>query len=73
MMKFKVRFVSRVSQPVSGRIRFTNKRESNVAAAALVFDFTSTIVGRVSQKTHEIDSPLYQKKEFTIKVDKCGS
>ncbi|KAL4497051.1 hypothetical protein ABPG72_002207 [Tetrahymena utriculariae] len=67
--KFKVKFVSRVSQPVYGRIRFTNRRESNVAAAALVFDFKSNITGRVSSKIIDIDCPLYQKKEFTVKVE----
>lgn len=39
--KFKVKFISRVSESVTGRIRFTNKKESNVSAAALVFELKS--------------------------------
>lgn len=48
-IKYRIRFTSRVSQPVSGRVTFTNKRESSVAAATLVFDLKSQIVGRVSE------------------------
>lgn len=39
--KYKIKFISRVSQPVSGRITFTNKRESSIAAATLVYDLKS--------------------------------
>jgi hypothetical protein len=38
---FSIKFISRVSAPVTGRVRFTNKRESNVAANTLVFDLKS--------------------------------
>lgn len=41
IFKYKVRFSSRISEPVTGRIRFTNKKESNVSAAALVFELKS--------------------------------
>lgn len=47
--KYKIKFVSRVSQPVTGRITFTNKRESTISAATLVYDLKSLIVGRVSE------------------------
>lgn len=43
--KFRVKFQSRVSETVSARIFFTNKKESNVQAAALVFDLKSNITG----------------------------
>ncbi|EGR28301.1 hypothetical protein IMG5_179020 [Ichthyophthirius multifiliis] len=66
---FNIKFVSRVSVPVTGRIRFTNKRESNVAAQTLVFDLKSQIIGRVSQKIEEVESVLYEQKEFIIKVE----
>lgn len=41
--KFKVRFVSRISALQTGRITFTNKKESNSQAAALVFDLNSQV------------------------------
>lgn len=46
--KVKVKFTSRVSQSVKGRITFTNRKESNISAAALVFDLQSEITGRKS-------------------------
>lgn len=35
--KFEVRFVSRLSTPVKGRIMFINVKEKSLTAAALVF------------------------------------
>lgn len=46
--KVKIKFTSRISDSVSGRITFTNKKESNISAAALVFDLKSHITGRKS-------------------------
>ena len=48
--KVKVKFSSRFSESVSGKITFTNKKESNVAAAALVFELLSDVTGRISVK-----------------------
>lgn len=42
-LKFKVKFVSRVSNPITGRLTFFNKKESNAQAAALVFDLKSQV------------------------------
>ena len=67
-VKFKIKFTSRVSQPVSGRLIFTNKKESNVQAAALVFDLKSNITGRVSEKLWTVQSSLYEVFEFPISV-----
>jgi len=39
--KVKIKFTSRVSDSQTSRITFTNKKESNVSAAALVFDLKS--------------------------------
>jgi hypothetical protein len=47
---YKVKFTSRISLPVTGRVVFTNKKETNVQAAALVFDLKSNITGRKSEK-----------------------
>ena len=35
--KYKVKFISRLSEPITAKIRFTNKKENNICAAALVF------------------------------------
>lgn len=35
--KYKVRFISRISKQVVGKLTFTNKKDSNAQAAALVF------------------------------------
>lgn len=42
-MKFRVKFSSRISATQYGRITFTNKKESNSQAAALVFDLQSQV------------------------------
>lgn len=35
--KVRIKFVSRISDPVEAKITFTNRKESNISAAALVF------------------------------------
>lgn len=47
--KYRVKFSSRVSNPQSGKITFTNKKESTAIGSAIVFDLKSQITGRVSQ------------------------
>ena len=47
---------------------FTNKKESNVSAAALVFDLKSKIEGRVSEKKHEYSTSLYERIECSIPI-----
>lgn len=66
--KFKIRFVSRVFQPVTGRIMFTNKKESTISAAALVFSLKSEITGRTSVEHWKIKSNLYTAKEFYVQI-----
>ena len=39
--KFEIRFVSRLSTPVTGRIMFINIKEKSLTAAALVFELKS--------------------------------
>ena len=46
--KFKVRFTARLSKEVTGILTFTNKKESNAQAAALVFQLVSQITDRKS-------------------------
>lgn len=66
--QFRIRFISRVSLPVQGRVTFTNKRESSISAATLVYDLKSQIVGRVSEEVHQVTSSLYEQKEFSIQI-----
>ena len=63
---FKVKFISRVSQSVKGRLTLTNKKETNVIASALVFDLVSEIKGRISKLVIPIAASLYEVKEFSI-------
>lgn len=64
--KFRVKFTSRVSDPVTGRIVFNNKKESNVQAAALVFDLKSNVTGRISERILQVSSYLYEQNEIPI-------
>ncbi|EWS70940.1 flagellar associated protein, putative (macronuclear) [Tetrahymena thermophila SB210] len=66
--KFRVKFTSRVSDSVTGRIIFNNKKESNVQAAALVFDLKSNVTGRISEKIIQTTSNLYENTEFQFQV-----
>ena len=43
---FKVKFTSRISDSVEGKITFTNKKDGNVQASALVFELKSLITER---------------------------
>jgi len=65
---FQVRFQSRIFEPVAARLTFFNKRESNINAAAIVFDLKSDIIERKSQEIINIQSPLYQTKQEIITV-----
>lgn len=66
--KVKVKFKSRISDPVSTKLTFTNKKESNISAAALVFELKSNIVGRKSEQTHQVQGKLYEQTELPIQI-----
>jgi hypothetical protein len=51
---------------VGAKIRFTNKKESNICAGALVFELKSQITGRVSDIIWNVSSPLYESFEKVI-------
>ena len=57
--KFEVRFVSRLSTPVKGRIMFINMKEKSLTAAALVFELKSEITGRVSDRIWNVSGLIY--------------
>lgn len=59
--KFQVKFVSRVSTPVKGKIMFINVKENSLTAAALVFELQSEIVGRTSDRIWNISGILYEQ------------
>ena len=65
---FKVKFQSRIFEPVTGRLTFFNKRESNINAAAIVFDLRSEITERLSSEVINIQSQLYQSKQEIITI-----
>ncbi|EGR27619.1 hypothetical protein IMG5_193180 [Ichthyophthirius multifiliis] len=68
VVNFKIKFVSRISESVSARIRFTNKKESNVCAAALVFELKSQIIGRNSDEIWKMTSNLYEPQEKLLSI-----
>lgn len=47
---------------------FTNKKESTISAAALVFSLKSEITGRTSVEHWKIKSNLYTAKEFYVQI-----
>ena len=50
------------------RITFSNKKESNVQASALVFELISKITDRISLETWHIKAQLYKCEEIKIDV-----
>ena len=66
--QYKVRFVSRLGQSVTGRITFMNKLDGNATASTLVFELKSEIVGRISEQTHQVTGPLYDTQDFSIQI-----
>ncbi|EGR31281.1 hypothetical protein IMG5_114390, partial [Ichthyophthirius multifiliis] len=66
--KYRVKFYSRVSNVQTARIAFTNKKESTSIASAIVFDLKSQITGRISEQIWNVDTPLYECKEFSIQI-----
>ena len=59
--KIEIKFVSRLSTAVKGRIMFINLKEKSLTAAALVFDLKSEITGRVSDRIWNVSGLLYEQ------------
>lgn len=57
---YKIKFISRLSMPVTDRITFMSKREHNIFAGAIVYDLKSSITGRESKSVEYINAPLYE-------------
>ena len=63
-----MKFVSRISDEVTGRILFINIKENTVAAAASVFELKSLITGRISDRIWNVSGVLYEQVEFPIEI-----
>jgi hypothetical protein len=57
---FPVRFQSRISTLVKGKVIFTNRKEGNVQAAAMVFELVSNVYERNSVEIIMKSTKLYK-------------
>ena len=58
-INYPVRFQSRISAPVDARLIFTNVKEGNVQAAAMVFKLVSNVHSRNSIAEIKAETKLY--------------
>lgn len=66
---FPIRFQSRISKVVKGKIIFTNKREGNVQAAAMVFELVSDVYERNSVDVRQVTTKLYKAATVELPID----
>ena len=66
---FPVRFQSRISKPVGGKVIFTDKKEGNVQAAAMVFELVSNVYERNSVEIIQKSTKLYKALQIDLQVD----
>ena len=59
-INFPIKFQSRISKQVTGKVIFTNKKEGNVQAAAMVFELVSNVYERNSVDTINKSTKLYK-------------
>lgn len=57
---FPIRFQSRISSQVKGKVIFTNKKEGNIQAAAMVFELVSNVYERNSVDIIQKSTKLYK-------------
>lgn len=67
-VNFPIKFQSRISNPVSGKVIFTNKKEGNVQAAAMVFELVSNVYERNSIEKIEKTTKLYKATQIDIEL-----
>ena len=67
-LNFPIKFQSRISQQVSGKVIFTNKKEGNVQAAAMVFELLSNVYERNSVDTINKSTKLYKASQIDIEL-----
>lgn len=63
---FPIKFQSRISAQVTGKVIFTNKKETNVQAAAMVFELLSNVYERNSVDTMHKSTKLYKPAQIDI-------
>ena len=66
---FPIRFRSRISKQVKGRVIFTDKREGNVQAAAMVFELVSNVYERNSVDIITKQTKLYKAIPIDLVVE----
>ncbi len=66
---FPIRFQSRISKVVKGKIIFTNRREGNVQAAAMVFELMSNVYERNSVDVRQVTTKLYKAATIELPID----
>lgn len=69
MVAFPVRFQSRISTMVKGKVIFTNKKEGNVQAAAMVFELVSNVYERNSVEILTKSTKLYKSQQIDLVVE----
>lgn len=66
---FPVRFQSRISTLVKGKVIFTNRKEGNVQAAAMVFELVSNVYERNSVEIIMKSTKLYKSQQIDLQVE----
>jgi len=64
-----VRFQSRISNQVKGKVIFTNKKEGNIQAAAMVFELVSNVYERNSVDIIQKSTKLYKALQIDLSVE----
>ena len=67
-LNFPIKFQSRISQQVTGKVIFTNKKEGNIQAAAMVFELVSNVYERNSVDTINKSTKLYKASQIDIEL-----
>jgi hypothetical protein len=67
-LNFPIKFQSRISKIVTGKVIFTNKKEGNVQAAAMVFELVSNVYERNSVDNINKSTKLYKPQQIDIEL-----
>ena len=67
-VNFPIKFQSRISNTVHGKVIFTNKKEGNIQAAAMVFELVSNVYERNSVDKVEKTTKLYKAAQIDLEV-----
>ena len=67
-VNFPIKFQSRISNPVQGKVIFTNKKEGNIQAAAMVFELISNVYERNSIEKIEKATKLYKAAQIDLEL-----